>query len=78
MIEIVKRLVGLDKILAWMGDKLINEYGVTDMLVTRSNDSVVIIIKGDKDKLGIIENELRGTIGKMFGKKIFVEVKKNG
>lgn len=77
--EIVKRIIGLDRLVSIITDKLTKEYGVYDMSVSRVDDcSVVLIFKGKKEGLDKMENELRASIDQIFGKKVFVEVKLNG
>ena len=75
LINLVKKFVSFDVLMKWIGDKLVEEYGVKDLEVKRARDGVVLIIKSDDSNLDRIESELRTALGQMgFGKTYKVEV----
>jgi len=80
MIEIVKRLIGIDNLMRWFSEKLVNEYGVEDIEVKRLRDSVVLVVKADGEMLDKVEKELRGAISGLGfgGEKIEVKVRSDG
>jgi len=76
VIEIVKKFVGVHNLISWVGEKLIEEYRVTDIEVKRIKDAVVLVIKAqDEASLVKIEEELRNAVSSLgIGEKIEVEV----
>lgn len=75
IVDLIKRVVGFETLMEWVGGKLTEEYGVKGMEVKRVKDAVVLVIKSDDSNLDKIEKELRSAISKMgFTRKIEVEV----
>lgn len=75
-IEIVKRLIGMENLMRWVSEKLVEDYGVKDIEVKRLKDAVVLLIRADENELERIEIELRKAIsGLGFGEKIEVKIK---
>jgi len=79
VIEIVKRVIGMENLMRWVSEKLVTEYGVKDIEVKRLKDAVVLVVKADEKELNRIEVELRKAIsGLGFGEKIEVKIKEGG
>ncbi|MEM1544589.1 MAG: hypothetical protein QXQ24_05550 [Nitrososphaeria archaeon] len=74
IVEIIKMVIGVDKFVRLLAEKLASDYGVTGMSVVRLDDSIALVIKTDKDRIEKLEQDLRESVDMLFGKKVVVRI----
>jgi len=59
----------------WLGQKLVEDYGVKDIEVKRVKDAVVLVVKGDQ--LDKVEKDMRKAVsGLGFGERVEIKVER--
>lgn len=79
IIRKVINVVGLERIMQWLGATMRERYNVTDIDIIRLNDSVVIKIKAnEREDLNTIEKILRKglSMAGVIEKKIDVKIRR--
>jgi len=75
LVEMVNKFIGVDTLVRWVGSRLVENYGVSDISVKRLKDSVILVMKADEENLDKIEKELRSAVSGMgIGKRIEVKM----
>ena len=73
VVKLVTKLVSVEAMMQWLGNKLVEDYGVKDIEVKRVKDAVVLVVKGDQ--LDKVEKDMRKAVSELgFGKRIEIEV----
>jgi len=77
VVDIVTKVIGVEPLFRWFSDKLKRDYGVKDIEIKRTSDSVVLIIRGDE--LDKVESDLRSALFSLkVGEVKKIEVKVEG
>jgi len=75
VVKLVTKLVSVEAMMQWLGQKLVEDYGVKDIEVKRVKDAVVLVVKGDQ--LDKVEKDMRKAVsGLGFGERVEIKVER--
>jgi len=75
VVKLVTKLVSVEAMMQWLGNKLVEDYGVKDIEVKRVKDAVVLVVKGDQ--LDKVEKDMRKAVsGLGFGERVEIKVER--
>ena len=75
VVKLVTKLVSVESMMQWLGQKLVEDYGVKDIEVKRVKDAVVLVVKGDQ--LDKVEKDMRKAVsGLGFGERVEIKVER--
>jgi len=75
IVKLVTKFVSVEAMMQWLGNKLVEDYGVKDIEVKRVKDAVVLVVKGDQ--LDKVEKDMRKAVsGLGFGERVEIKVER--